>query len=343
LAGWGSWARYTGKGFCEMFKKRSLKGSLRSKDGAEEEEEGEEEVKRGDLLDLRLEQEMRRRKTGVEIDAKTAAGGKASGSTTATLSSSSGGQKLSLQQFKAQTQSDIGSGGGGMAHEKIMESYVQEALGLNRNVDEDGSDKDKTMSAEERLYRVPAEIRALEGISSSSSGSSSSSSGGSSSKSSGIGAGGDDDSDLGIFAGIAEVALPIEFKLKNIEDTEAARRALEEKQRNKRGGYRNTNDLRNMSAQQFLASQQNQTYVAPVSTRFLLPHMRASANDAANAASSLLSSSASYAPTVAAPSVAVGAHGGESTFRRPPGERAPQKSNDDRTLENFKKFNRKGK
>ena len=200
-----------------VFKKRTPKGQLRgtmalvatsltaneSKD-QEGEEEGDE-IDTQLLLDKKMEQKLRQRQSG--FDAETLIK-----PLRARAAPSAGDSKKGLHsigaQFSSQSESASGTSGGAIAHQKIMEQYVEDKLAVKRKAaeallggesDPQARETNALAVAEESLYRVPAELKAI---------------------ASGSGAPNNDSDnpdkgaelDVGLSSGISEVALPQSFK-----------------------------------------------------------------------------------------------------------------------------------
>jgi len=189
-----------------VFKKRAPKGNVRCKKDFQEEDREEENFKKDTIAELKIEQSFRKRQRGIGIDAD---GSNKKG----TFPISSNQQKnaeigvMMGNQF-AQAKTNISDGP--IAHENIMNTFISERLG-----DLIGTSKTEietvTITEEDKLYRIPEEIKALEGKSEN--------------KADNYGK----DEVIGVgSSGLAEVALPIEFKLKNIEETEKAKKRLME-------------------------------------------------------------------------------------------------------------------
>eukprot|EP01041_Mallomonas_annulata_P009261 gene9261-19222_t len=202
-----------------VFKKRSVKGNNRRKvdspvDNIENIDDDVDSLKL--IQDLKAEQSFRKRQRNVDADdgKKTELKNK-SIKIDNTIGNSMG------TQFAVQSQ---GKYEGPAAHETIMNQYVEEKLN-----DLLGTVKEievKPLTEEEKLYRIPDEIKALEGKSKSALP-------GYSSK--------EQDGTMTTWStGLAEVQLPIDFKLKNIQDTEAARKRQEdERSKKKKTGEKN--------------------------------------------------------------------------------------------------------
>lgn len=113
--------------------------------------------------------------------------------------------------FSVQVDNGYGSVGGGIHHEKIMNQYIDEKLGLSSTSIKEEKEKPAYLIEEEKLYKVPDYIKVT-------------------SQQSIVKDMVSEDSEHGIKAswstGIAEVSLPVNYKLKNIEETE---RLLREK------------------------------------------------------------------------------------------------------------------
>ena len=112
--------------------------------------------------------------------------------------------------FSVQVDNGYGTVGGGIHHEKLMNQYIDEKLGLSSSAKE-VKEKPAYLIEEEKLYKVPDYIKVT-------------------SQQSIVKDQVSEDSEHGIKAswstGIAEVALSVNYKLKNIEETE---RLLREK------------------------------------------------------------------------------------------------------------------
>ena len=202
-----------------FFKKRIPKGQLRgtmavvatsltaneSKDQVVEDDV--DEIATQIFLDKKMEQKLRQRQSGLLADAETlskpvrAKGAPSSGD-------SKGGLRSIGAQFSSQSEGASGTSGGAIAHQRIMEQYVEDKLGVKRKAAEalQGRESDPQARqtnaiavAEESLYRVPAELKAI---------------------ASGAGAPNNDSDnpdkgaelDVGLSSGISEVALPQSFK-----------------------------------------------------------------------------------------------------------------------------------
>lgn len=214
-----------------VFKKRVVKGQLRASatsisvlneakrgeaenGGADDDDdndaEGSNGVDKKTLEDVKFEQQLRRRQMGLETKlllkkpAKPAApSSSSSSSSSSALSAAAATTGALFTPAGANADDNIDSLN---PHEKIMETYVAEKLGLNKT---EGDGSSAPLTADEKLYRVPAEIKALEG------------------RAPDEEEAGSSEAEVGIYAGIAEVALPVSFKLRNQQETERAIRALE--------------------------------------------------------------------------------------------------------------------
>ena len=214
------------------FKKRSVpavRQNSRPKSSAEDEEEEDEPSVMNTMQDIKLGQKMRQKKLGAEFTSDGPVTGtgtdnksKAKEKTEVAVSSSS---IVSLGNTQFESRIDTGMTGvpaQNAAHEKIMEQYIAEQMGAKDSSSSSSSSSSSgiqkpTFTAEDELYRLPDEFKYVVPLQVGKEGGP---------PRSGV----DDESAMvNMSVGIAEVALPIQFKLKNIEDTEMARRSLEDK------------------------------------------------------------------------------------------------------------------
>lgn len=233
------------------FKKRSVKGQIRRADPADvpiKREAGAEGADSGadgndgdadggadirTLADIRQEQELRRRKTGV--DAATISARRDNKQSKHDSATAIGGP---LQQRQYTSHVDHGIGAAvPHKHEEIMEAYVQSKLGTG-SADADASGGNGTAAAADGgLYslsdglRVPVKAEEEEK---------------------------DPDASIGNFTGIAEVQLPSSYAVRAAQETERTRQLLAEKgavkkkdatglrtqlgYRSMQGGYNGTSD-----------------------------------------------------------------------------------------------------
>jgi hypothetical protein len=115
-----------------MFKKRTIKGNLRSKSEILEEEHDhdlEEEASRlAAVMEMKLEQSMRKKKFGTEFSSENNGavnnqnGKKMKSSVTQSIESTLG------QLFDSRV--DEGLPSSTSAHDKIMEQYIQQQMGI---------------------------------------------------------------------------------------------------------------------------------------------------------------------------------------------------------------------
>ena len=194
-----------------------------------QEEEDEDEEPSSSLLntvhDIKLGQKLRQKKIGAEFTSDGPATGTESKSkhavkkegASSSSSSSSSSTMLGNTQFESRIDTGL-SGANPIAHEKIMEQYIKEKMGVNDESSSSNSDTGKPVpTADDELYRLPDDIRRAGQIPNAAP----------------VGEpkqGVDDESAMvSMSISIAEVALPIGFKLQNIEETEHARQKLEAK------------------------------------------------------------------------------------------------------------------
>lgn len=206
-----------------VFKKRSIKsrGHSTSTSKAKLNDSSDEDtVDLAALKDIKFEQSLRAKKSGASI-AALAKGEKGEGAAPA-----EGGKSASVAApssstldtvLGAQFSGEASYGAQSVAHEKIMEQYINEKLGTGG----DNKVATKALTEDDKLYIIPDEIKrgavqtpserdvaaALRTTNN------------------------EHDITSGASAGIAEVALPIKFKLKNIEETEAAERRMRDRER----------------------------------------------------------------------------------------------------------------
>jgi len=169
----------------------------------EADEEGEEGVDTQSLLDKKLEQKLRQRQPGVDAESINK-----SGKASITANDTEGRKSLQSvtgKQFSSRKDDGLGSGSSEVIpHEQLLEKYVEERLGeRKRKAGDESAGSAGFESSEDKLYRVPAELKV----------------GGAGGK------GGADDAsasrsevDVGLYSGIAEVALPQSFKKRAYED-----------------------------------------------------------------------------------------------------------------------------
>jgi len=248
------------------FKKRAPKGQIRRADpanvaikredggsgsdndnaaaGDDDGEEGGADVRT--LADIRLEQEMRRRKTKAGVDAATALSAQrdARHSKHGHDSTTVIGGPLQQRAYTSHVDHGIGAAAP-HKHVEIMEAYVRSKLsaapGAATANTSNGSDSNgPAMSAEGGLYALSDGLRAPVSVE-------------------GEGADKDpDDASIGNFTGLAEVQLPSSYAIRAAQETERTRQMLAEKGASKKydatglrtqlgyrsmqGGYNGTSD-----------------------------------------------------------------------------------------------------
>lgn len=182
-----------------MFKKkRPINQNLRKSDdndSSSDSDSNETTVDFGAIADLKMEQNARKKVRGVissnlQIDEKSR------------IDLKSNPKRSIESMIGSQFSSHIDNGLSATKHEQLMEKYVQEKLGVVHSSSTTKADK-----AEDSIYRIPDNLRVSEKDTTADS---------------------SDNTLLAAGAGIAEIALPISFKLANIEATESARRKLKE-------------------------------------------------------------------------------------------------------------------
>mmetsp|Transcript_7618 Transcript_7618/g.7849 ORF Transcript_7618/g.7849 Transcript_7618/m.7849 type:complete len:308 (+) Transcript_7618:105-1028(+) len=240
-----------------LFRKRTLKGNVRSKKGSEDNSEDKNNSNLDDdhadvksIMELKLEQSFRKRRIGIDTEGLN---GKDSGKSSSGRAKTEDIKDMMGSQFASQA---VDLSAGPVAHEKIMEAYVSEKLGdIIGKPQEEKAEAPRTHDDE--LYRIPDDIKALEGRDHNSSETRGER---------------ERDGDIGVTGstGLDEVALPIEFKLRNIEETEAARmRLIDDKKQRKREyslTHSNTLALGTASARLFQQEKYNKPRVFPGST-----------------------------------------------------------------------------
>ena len=211
------------------FKKRSVpsvRQNSRPKHDEDDEDEDDEPSKLSVMQDIKLGQKMRQKKLGAEFTSDGPVTGTGtenkskSKEKTEVAASSSSIVSLGNTQFESRIDTGMtGVPAQNVAHEKIMEQYIAEQMGskVNSSSSRSSGVQKPMLTAEDELYRLPDEYKYVIPLQSGKEGEA---------PRSGV----DDESAMvNMSVGIAEVALPIQFKLKNIEDTEMARRSLEDK------------------------------------------------------------------------------------------------------------------
>ena len=171
-------------------------------------EEGDEGFDKQSLLDKKLEQRLRQRQPGLDVELTTMAclnkGAKSSiTSSSSSLSAGAGSTNQKLHSITGtQFSSRVDSAPGDNPHERIMEEYVQQKLGQQKRKapedDEGDCPPGAIASAEDGLYRVPEDLKAY------------------------VNTGTVTETEAAIYSGIAEVALPQSFKKRAEEDLQKA-------------------------------------------------------------------------------------------------------------------------
>ena len=200
-----------------MFKKRRAKGALRTKRALDEDAaDGDEEAEAEQLeliRDLRSEQRDRRRVHGVESNNLLSASEEAVRAKKLKLEEEERGLQEDSTDVKALitnqfTQQTGNSGSDDKAHESRMQAFIDSQMGVTKDESELKAEKTKTISEEDDLYALPDVLKSEDGNAEGLSGNA---------------------APMFMGTGIAEVALPMEFRLKNIRQTEEARQQLEAK------------------------------------------------------------------------------------------------------------------
>lgn len=183
-------------------RKRHLRKRKVLEDNDEDPQVVDEEVS-SNLEEVKVLQKQRARVKGTQTDllaqaissAQAAAAAPAPVATTA--EGEEGGEELVLQDTFAQETAVL-------VEDPNMVKYVEQELAKRRGLAGDGQDAAAdAKSAEDELYKIPEHLKV---------------------KQSAL-----DEGSSAWTTGIAEVALPIDFKLKNIEETEAAKKALQQR------------------------------------------------------------------------------------------------------------------
>lgn len=191
-----------------MRQKKEKKKNFRKRSYEEEEEttnklSDDEEERRLVLEEVKFLQKQRERKSGIPaipsaLQSAAAAGG--GGLTKVSEKSEGDGEKdeLVLQDTFAQETAV-------MVEDPNMLKYIEQELAKKRgkNIDVNDQVENDLKHAEDELYKIPEHLKVKKRNS--------------------------EESSTQWTTGIAEVQLPIEYKLKNIEETEAAKKLLQEK------------------------------------------------------------------------------------------------------------------
>lgn len=209
-----------------MFKKRSIKGNIRQKDNQIDsaleiidEDNIKDEI--GDSLiinpiEIRNEQNLRKKKHVLEILEKKILKQNNNTVDNGVESNVMKSNFIAVASDNILT-TEIGD------HENIMHKFIEKKLGLDTIKNDSIYNKSDIDKEDDNLYRLPENLRynsnANKLIETSSDGT--------------------NDLSANQITGISEVALPITFKLKNIEETEKLKKELDEKRSNK---YNNNND-----------------------------------------------------------------------------------------------------
>ena len=180
-----------------MFKSRNRKSSnIRSSsnsntnDDDDNDNDGSNSGVLQNAQELKLEQQMRKRKMGVDpVDAIKA-----------NRQHEYQRQNELHKQFNSTNNDANISLADGIAHEKLMEQYVEEKLGLKHLKGSNNNSNGTTTTIEDELYRVPDLLKSLTSSTS----------------------GNDKISDNIGLTSVVEVNLPSTYKLRNIRETEVA-------------------------------------------------------------------------------------------------------------------------
>ena len=204
-----------------MFKKRRPKGTLRVKKtmheetGTDNEEEAKMEAEQLELIrEMRSEQRDRRRARGVESNTLLEASEEAARAKKLKqeeeergLQEESAGPDMNAIMTNQFTQQVGTSTGDDEIHERRMQAFLDEQMGVSKT-NESVIEKKTTNSEEDELYAIPETLKSNDKTAEGLSGNA---------------------APMFMGTGIAEVALPVEFKLKNIQKTEEAKLHLESK------------------------------------------------------------------------------------------------------------------
>eukprot|EP00897_Mesotaenium_endlicherianum_P002218 jgi/Mesen1/2023/ME000148S01131 len=170
------------------------KKHMRKRKPVEEDSDGEEEKSvdvRSTLEEVKALQRQRDRVKGMAAEYQGVA---AAAPTQAVDPDQEGGEELVLQDTFAQETAVI-------VEDPNMVKYVEQELARRRGIQVDA--KEDATTAEEDLYSIPDHLKVQKRV--------------------------QDEGTAAWTTGIAEVQLSIDFKLKNIEETEAAKKALQER------------------------------------------------------------------------------------------------------------------
>eukprot|EP00981_Chlorochromonas_danica_P001393 scaffold296_cov164-Ochromonas_danica.AAC.10 len=204
------------------FKKRSLPqangGNVRKRKVDTETEE--EDLALAKLREVKHLQDSRTRKNG--ISAEELAHSQQSSSSSSSLKEGSS-NKTTEKTVETMLGSQFSSHGLGttVPHEKIMEAYINEKLGLLEN------DRQSTRKLpDDDIYKIPEELKGLPFSSTTKKGEH------------------EEEVVATWSTGIAEVVLPSSFKAKNIKDTEAAARRRQQEEEDRRRQNRLSNEIK---------------------------------------------------------------------------------------------------
>ena len=201
-----------------MFRKRATsKKSRRQRDSTSDDESA---AACSRAAEIRADQRDRRRGAGID-PAALVEGAHGRGSQAAADAAAEEDDKIRVKAFKA---TDRIGGAEQIAHEDLMEKYIDERLGLRR---EGGSPSGAgaapaALSDKDRLYEIPAHLRVASSV---------------------VAPGGAEEDGMGAQgsaiawnSGIAEVELPASEKLRNIQRTREAVQRLEAQEKVGRSG-----------------------------------------------------------------------------------------------------------
>ena len=207
------------------FKKRSAPPSATLRRNNADDDGDDDYV---DISMIKMGQQLREKTKGTEftnnaigcggdVSKSKASGSSSSSSASSSSSSSSSSTMLGSTAFESRIDTGL-SGAPSIAHEKIMQQYIEDSL--SKSSASSSSASAPAPTAEDELYRLPDEIKVV-----------GKAAGGAvvSSSSSKAASDGADDASLmvAMSLGIVEVALPAPFRKQNLDATEAARRQVE--------------------------------------------------------------------------------------------------------------------
>jgi hypothetical protein len=137
-----------------MFKKRTQKGNIRRETPKVDDEDDTEEIDMQALKDLKAEQNLKKKlRPGQSLESLV----EDEKQTSATGTKRKRGHETIAQSMASQFSATVDNGLSVTSHEKIMEKYIEDKLGIQQTDAEDTKPKVNAEIAE--IYQLPDEIK----------------------------------------------------------------------------------------------------------------------------------------------------------------------------------------